>query len=217
MVIDMHSVIPSYYSLILILVGIFIYIVIKLYADFNFSNKNLIVNIDDDLSNLQFFNLNELVNAIQVALMKNDCVFTIKGLGARLLELGSTKTFDEGYTNMLLKFNKIGSVHNRTVLYPKSKFNFFIARFSYDLSIEHGSCAIRRGKTNNFSLINVTNNAELINTLNLNRSNEKKTVIVINSEQKQLMQMKSEIFECGNASFLFLLTNNYINVVECYK
>lgn len=212
----------SYYSLVLIPLGLVFYLLIKFGSDISISNKALMINSSDYANTEEsLIKFGGWVDAIRDTQRKNDNVFMLKGLPIEINELGleSAALYHGRYLGILLGSNGVIRVHNGMLLVDGGKdcYRDFAARKAYDRFITCGDFSLK-GSDSMVGFLG-RNNIVATRDINIGCLNRKApksiNLFSFNKIQGRILENRKHLFAEGNGLLLFLSVNGAIKVVYC--
>lgn len=219
----------SYYTIILLPIGLCIYLVIKFGSDFHMSNKGFTINSFDNNYNRELLSNEFLVNVVHEAQKLNDINLMFSSLPVMTYEINFIKISNRkskeqnvryDYISTLLYFYEFGFTNKGIILekHVEDRFNVFAARLLYNEYIEHG----------NIQVNNCNNIAKLINSNRIIPSSNisikeietkiRKSVIKVvnlNLSNHKIFENRMNLTKKGNAVIFLYQLNGLIKVIDC--
>ncbi len=223
----MHT---SYYTLLLIPLGIALCIVIKFLSDSSITNAKLFINISDDTSfGMQKKGKDEVLTAIDDAGKKDDMQNIIRGLPvsiaaieSKLCRYGISIRADTKYSIDLksyIEINGLGKVYNGLLCMTMidDYRETLLAKMAYERFIECGGFILRKGDSIGSFIKN--NNMIDYSAINFGRLNSNCrypiSIFSFGKLDSKRIAMQELICSKGNSSLLMLSLSGLAVVVDC--
>jgi len=220
----------SYYTIILVPIGLCIYLFIKFSSDFHVENKGFVINSFDNDFDRELISKDFLINAVHKAQKLNDINFMFSGLPVMLCDIGSIKNISRtkceehivihDYLNSLLYFYNMGFTNNCIILEKdrSDNFNIFISRLLYNEFIEHGDILIKNDN-NIEKLINrnkvISSRNIVIKDISITRKLSTTKIVTLNLFQHRIFENRKCLPKKGNAIMFFCCLDKLIKVIDC--
>jgi hypothetical protein len=211
----------SYYTLLLLSIGVGLYFLIKFISDSSVSGKKLIMYISEEESGETQISLDEFRNELALLNEINYNRFIIKDMPLKFCEISEFKggrilgrqIIDRSHLKSLLEFNLLGYAYKDMIyLGGLDKRKAFSGRIAYDLSIERGKLRInKKDGMDSFIKKNGIQFLDHIPPSGLNAASR----IFVNAGQRGKLEMMKSVPSANNALLLLGLSNNLIEVIDC--